>query len=582
MGIQRRILLSIGASLAISFLIVFFVFSNLRSMEVETEAHQVYDKIKDKTYALNLLTGRLWNGQNPSRIRQIREIKASLENLLLAMPFIDLREESLIRQIRQNSRELGYYLEKVISANLKPGSRIEVERFNVLISQLRMKTQLISDDTQQLKEISQSRMVEKQEKADLTTLSLIGALILVNGAIFFLSGRRILKIQEDLKKQREQRQLALDAAKMGWWQYDPVSRILFWDDHYRAIFGVWGYSHPGDETLTRIIHPEDLPQFLAKVNAALIPSDPQPFAVEYRIKRKDEMIRWIEAYGIASTQGEGENKRVVSLFGTVSDITERKESEEALRKSHLELELRVEERTSELEAMNRELQNFTYIASHDLQEPLRKVQIFGEMLLNRSKVTLDNVSRDYIRRMQDAATRMKNLLDTLLTYSRVTSKVEPMTETDLNQCVKEALLNLEILVEEKNAKVEINRLPTIMADETQILQLFQNLIANALKYQRKGEPPRVKIYAQKDGTEKGADYEICIEDNGIGIDEKYADEIFMPFRRLHGRSEYEGVGIGLAICSKIVERHGGNIRVRSEPGKGSTFIVTLPSGMNPR
>jgi PAS domain S-box-containing protein len=264
----------------------------------------------------------------------------------------------------------------------------------------------------------------------------------------------------------------------------------------------------------------------------------------------------------------------VALTSTSIDITERKRAEEALREARDELELRVTERTGELELKNKELQDFAFVASHDLAEPLRKVQTFGRLLNKRCmEGVFDEVSKDYIARMRSATARMQNLLNSLLAYSRVTTKADPMKKWDLRESVKEALSDLEIVMAEKNADVEIGDLPTVRADGVQMTQLFENLIGNALKFHRQGEAPRVKIYAK----ELEDAFEIYVEDNGIGFDEQYLEKIFLPFQRLHGRSsEYEGVGMGLAICKKIVERHGGKIRATSESGKGSTFIVTLP------
>jgi len=208
---------------------------------------------------------------------------------------------------------------------------------------------------------------------------------------------------------------------------------------------------------------------------------------------------------------------------------------------------------------------------------LRKVRTFGDMLFGRVGVTLDETSEDYLRRMQEAARRMQNLLDSLLSYSRVTTEAKPIKEVDLEESVEEALSNLEIIIKEKSACVEVGKLPIVRADRVQMIQLFQNLIGNALKFSREGKPPHIKISAEQVLEASGA-YEIRVEDNGIGFDQRHIDKIFLPFQRLHGRrSEYEGVGMGLAICKKVVERHGGKITATSELGAGSRFIVTLPA-----
>jgi len=279
----------------------------------------------------------------------------------------------------------------------------------------------------------------------------------------------------------------------------------------------------------------------------------------------------------------------LSLMKTVTDqvavAMERVRLVGQLRRSKDELEMRVLARTADLERSNKELQDFAFIASHDLQEPLRKVQTFGDLLIKRSAASLEAESQDYVRRMQNATARMQKLLESLLSYSRVATKSEPFVKTDLGKSVQSALSNLEIVIKEKGAVVTVDALPEIEADRAQMIQLFQNLIANALKFQKENETPRVKIYSRKAAKDEGGNtgmYEIRLGDNGIGFDEKYLDKIFLPFQRLHGRSGYEGVGMGLAICKKIVERHGGGITAETELGKGSTFIVTLPARQEKR
>jgi PAS domain S-box-containing protein len=325
----------------------------------------------------------------------------------------------------------------------------------------------------------------------------------------------------------------------------------------------------------------------------------KPIVVEYIFETPDVRTELVKSYGVqayachpliaqgrlAGTLSFGTKTRSrfssedLALMKTVTNQVavgmERMRLLEQLRNSRDELETRVRERTAELERKNQELQDFAFIASHDLQEPLRKIQAFGD-ILGKKSASLGADSQDYILRMQKAAARMQRLLESLLAYSRVTTKVEPFVETDLKRSVQGALSNLEVVIKEKGALVKTDDLPTIEADRSQMIQLFQNLIANALKFQRENEIPRISIYWRK--TRKKQTCDICVEDNGIGFDEKFLGKIFVPFQRLHGRtSRYQGVGMGLAICKKIVERHGGQITAESEPGKGSRFVVTLPA-----
>jgi PAS domain S-box-containing protein len=225
-----------------------------------------------------------------------------------------------------------------------------------------------------------------------------------------------------------------------------------------------------------------------------------------------------------------------------------------------------------LERSNRELQDFAFIASHDLREPLRKVVAFGQAL-QKPDNNLDEQQRDYIDRMNSAANRMQAMIDELLKLSRVATQTRPFVPVDLNQTMEHVISDLEIQIETNQAEVVVDDLPTVEADPLQMGQLFLNLVGNALKFHRPEESPRVRVYS---GRMTGKEVEIMVEDNGTGFDDQYVERIFLPFQRLVGRSEVEGSGMGLAICRKIVDRHGGKITARSIPGKGSTFTVMLP------
>jgi PAS domain S-box-containing protein len=240
--------------------------------------------------------------------------------------------------------------------------------------------------------------------------------------------------------------------------------------------------------------------------------------------------------------------------------------------------------SEELERSNGELQDFATIASHDLQEPLRKIRAFGDRLAVHSAGALDDEASDYLRRMTNAAGRMQTLINDLLEYSQVTMRPEPPRPVDLGDVVSEVLIDLDERIRVSNGKVHVGPLPTILANPFQMRQLFQNLIANALKFHPEGVAPEVHIEATSRADGRGSKgrrdrtlgWEIRVRDNGIGFEEKHVDRIFAPFQRLHGRQAYEGTGMGLAICRRIVALLGGTLTATSRPGAGATFVITLP------
>ncbi len=276
---------------------------------------------------------------------------------------------------------------------------------------------------------------------------------------------------------------------------------------------------------------------------------------------------------MAMTISQEQGLPVLTFF--VRDISRRKKAEREQARY-----------AAELERSNRELEQFAYAASHDLQEPLRKIRTFGDRLQIKCGDKLDDDEQDTMQRILSAAARMQTLIDGLLSLSRVTTQAQNFTTVDLAKIAGEVVTDLESQIERVGGSVEVGHLPTIQADSLQMRQLLQNLIGNALKFHRVEEPPVVKVHgrfvqgrtARKSGH-SGAEEQckIVVEDNGIGFEEKYRERIFGVFQRLHPRDVFEGTGIGLALCRKIVDRHGGKIDVQSIPGKGSTFEVTLPA-----
>lgn len=299
--------------------------------------------------------------------------------------------------------------------------------------------------------------------------------------------------------------------------------------------------------------------------------------------RRDELGAVTDAFNALAVALQRRNADITAKTIALSaEIHEHERTQAALEDLNGTLEQRIAERTARLENMTHELQRsnqaleeFAYVASHDLQEPLRKVRTFGDRLLERYSDVLDERGRDYLTRMQNGAGRMQTLIDDLLSYSRITTKAQPHGPVDLNEIVSNVLSDLEVRIEALQAQVQVGPLATIQADALQMRQLLQNLIGNALKFHRPDAPPVVCIAGA--WRSDGAYYELTVADDGIGFDMQYAERIFQVFQRLHGRGEYAGTGVGLAICRKIVERHGGSISAASKPGAGAVFTVCLPS-----
>ncbi|MGZ7027873.1 MAG: sensor histidine kinase [Terriglobales bacterium] len=285
------------------------------------------------------------------------------------------------------------------------------------------------------------------------------------------------------------------------------------------------------------------------------------YETEFRLRRSDGEYRHMWVRGVPVIEADGETVR--EWVGTCTDITARKQADEEIKRY-----------AAELERSNAELQDFASIASHDLQEPLRKVLAFGEHLKDHLGSNLDELGSDFLARMQNAAKRMSVLIEALLAYSRVASRAQPMERVDLLSVLLGVLPDLEERIAKTHARIEFAPLPKVMADPMQVRQVIQNLLGNALKFQAPGTTPQVEITGKINAR---GWCEITVRDNGIGFDEKYLDRIFRPFQRLHGRNEYEGSGMGLAICRKVVARHGGTITAHSRPGAGATFVVTLPA-----
>lgn len=305
--------------------------------------------------------------------------------------------------------------------------------------------------------------------------------------------------------------------------------------------------------------------FFEAMSHVLETGEPQTFEARLLAKEVELDVRLNMAF--ASNAAGKKHCRI-----SITDVSD-------LRKAEKELKANMKK----LERSNRELQDFAFIASHDLQEPLRKILTFGNMLLERHGESLHPEAADYLRRMGKASLRMREMIDGLLDYSRVATQGKPFREVNLAKVIGEVVSDMDFAIEQAKAVVKVEALTPVEADPGQMRRLFQNLIVNALKFHGEKKPV-IKIYngvaveasSGKAAQPHGRLVHIYVEDNGIGFEEEYVERIFALFQRLHGRSAYEGTGMGLAICRRIAERHHGAITAKSSPGNGSTFIVTLP------
>lgn len=370
----------------------------------------------------------------------------------------------------------------------------------------------------------------------------------------------------ELSRQLKNIKFALDQAAIVA-VTDQLGRITYGNNKFYEITGYTEHELIGKthSVINSRVHP---PEFFQQMWKTI--SSGEIWKGEICNRTKKGNLYWVDTTIVPLLGKEGNPQEYISIR---FEITRRKEAEELLAAS-----------AEKLAKSNRELEDFASIAAHDLQEPLRKIQAFSERINQRLLNIVNGIQKfdseaqeaqeisDYLKRMRDAAQRMQNLILDLLTYSRVSTQARPFVPVDLNEIIAEVISDLEVRIEQSHGEIQVAKLPTLQADRIQMRQLFQNLISNALKFHKKGIPPRVSIYASVDSSY----CEIYVQDDGIGFDEKYLSRIFTIFQRLHGKHEYEGTGVGLAVCRRIVDRHQGSITAKSSLGAGATFIVRFP------
>jgi PAS domain S-box-containing protein len=391
--------------------------------------------------------------------------------------------------------------------------------------------------------------------------------------------------EERIRESEERFRMAVAATKLGTWEYSPASGNLTWSDECRRIYDVPADIKPDFDLFTQLIHPDDCEFTLREINKALQPASGGDYDIQFRLLRySDRAVRWIRSQGKVYFNEQGKPERFI---GTVLDTTDERLVKE-------ELERKVEERTKDLKEANvklaqsnSELEQFAFVASHDLQEPLRKIQAFGDMLKAKFPDSIGEEGKDLISRMQSASLRMKTLIDSLLSFSRVSFSKDEHQEIDLSALIEGVLNDLEASIKDRNAIILVDKLYPVKGEPMQLRQLFQNLIGNALKFSKEDQTPQIKISSKlvsgKDSgiqvlsTVKDKLFQLIeVKDNGIGFEPEYSKKIFQLFQRLHGKKDYPGSGMGLSIVQKVVNNHNGYIKASSSSGEGATFQILLP------
>lgn len=384
--------------------------------------------------------------------------------------------------------------------------------------------------------------------------------------------------EEQLRLSNHMLNEAQELARMGSWQWDMKKDVVEWSDNLYHLYGIEKNQPLNYETIIQLIHPDDREMVDGNLKKAIAEKRYDSFT--YRILGQDDQVKILQARG----QVIVENDQPISMVGTVQDITEQQQAQREIL-----------EKTKDLESLNEELQRFAYVASHDLQEPLRKILTFSSMLKKETSVTNEKGNM-YLQKIEQASMRMQALIEDILQFSKVKSNSDAFEACDLNEVLNQVLSDTEVAIIQSGAQVQIDQLPVIDAIPSQMGQLFQNLISNAIKFRKEDVAPVVRLTCQvingqqlaarlegknilalkpNHGWEREQFVLLQLTDNGVGFDNSYAEKIFEIFQRLHGKS-VSGTGIGLAICKKIVDNHHGYIEAEGKPNEGARFTIVLP------
>jgi PAS domain S-box-containing protein len=357
-------------------------------------------------------------------------------------------------------------------------------------------------------------------------------------------------------------------AHVGDWVWEVASGAHSWSDENCRIFGLEPpAAAPSHEAFLALLLPEDRERVLAHLGQAV--AGRKTFDCEFRIRRPAGDVRHVIARAEVIRDGAGE---AIRLVGANLDVTDRKQAEEEIRQLNQDLERRVAERTAELETVNRELESFSYSVSHDLRAPLRAVEGFSRMLLEDYYDRLDDDARHYLNVLCDNANRMRQLIDDILAFSRMSRQDLRGELVDMSALMGEVFADIKAVLPERVVELRLGKLPPARGDRAMLRQVAQNLLGNAVKF----TSPRTEAVIEVSGAVQDGETVYCVRDNGVGFDSQFGDKLFGVFQRLHSQQEFEGTGIGLAIVKRIIGRHGGRVWAESKLGEGAAFHFTLP------
>lgn len=536
----------------------------LSSYLTEAESGQRgYILSRDSAFLLPLLVAR---EQVDRSMKALKDLNADnprqLKNLDSLKSLISVRFAYFYGTLREASRKP--YSETSFNRSLREGAKIMNRINNQINTMIRLEMIYLKERQQKYEnEISFTPVF---------TLTLFLFSLLVFIVSYFKINQDLIK----LKKSNEQLTITTESFKhaeeignFSSWQWDLESSVLRYSDNQYRLLGCAPQSFkPSIKKFLEFVHPNDIHLIIESNEEAA--NDTKSSTALYRIIRKDGEMRYFKSIVKVLTDQRGKK----TLIGINSDVTEQHLSNVSL-----------EERNRALEQSNKELASFNHVASHDLQEPLRKIQTFISRISEKEIPTMSPTAQEYFAKIHTAASRMRRLIDDLLLFSSTTKAEKVFEKTDLNAILENAKQELAQVIEEKNAVIESVKLPVLNAIPFQILQLFINLIGNSLKYSKPNVVPYIKINCEKvlareysviraEANRKY--YKISFTDNGMGFEQQYAENIFILFHRLHHVTEYKGTGIGLAICKKIVENHAGVIIAEGNPGVGAIFTIFLP------